>query len=299
MFAFLAACNVEESQSAGMLRTGTIQNAHLDEASGLQSSGLNPGVYFLHNDDGDPRIFAINAKGGDLGSFIVAGARNRDWEDLTRAPSEHGPLLVIADTGDNFARNKSVTLYFVPEPEVGQSGHYTGSYPVLHTLTLRYPDGPRDCESMAYDPSSDRIYLLSKRDKPARIFSISLADALAKDTALLRFDGEVYPFSPPTARDRLNFGPQQVAWISQPTGLDFNADGTRAAVISYRSLYLFNRRQGELWESAFARKPVEFIGPRSKQEEAVGFMSDGHSILVTTEGIPAPVYRFRLLENAE
>ena len=152
---------------------------------------------------------------------------------------------------------------------------------------------------MAYDPSSDRLYLLSKRDKPARIYSISLTDALRKKEAVLRYDGEVYPFRPPTARDHLSFGPRQAAWISQPTGLDFNPDGTRAAVISYRSLYLFDRRQGETWVSAFARKPVEFIGPRSKHEEAVGFMSDGHSILVTTEGIPAPVYRFRLLPNQQ
>ena len=299
LLTFLGACNYEESETAGILRTGTIENTSLDEASGLQSSGLNPGVYFLHNDDGHPRIFAMDSKGGDLGSFIVEGAKNRDWEDLSRAPSENGPLLVVADTGDNHARHDFVTLYFVREPEPGEHGRYSGAYPALHAIILRYPGGPRDCESVAYDPFSGRIYLLSKRDKPSRIYSISLSDALTNNEALLRFDGEVFPFRRPTNADRLSFGPREAQWISQPTGLDFSPDGTRAAVISYRSLYLFSRRQGETWERAFARKPVEFIGPGSRKEESVSFMSDGHSILVTTEGIPAPVYRFRLLDEDE
>ena len=298
-FSFLAACNYEESQSAGILRTGTIENASLDEASGIQSSGRSPGVYFLHNDGGQPRIFAMNSKGEDLGSFLLDGAKNRDWEDLSRVPSENGPLLVVADTGDNLALRASVTLYFVAEPEPGEHGRYSGSYPVLHSINLRYPGGPRDCESMAYDPSSGSIYLLSKRDKPARIYSISLVDALANNEAQLHFDGEVFPFRRPTARDRLGFGPREGQWISQPTGLDFSPDGTRAAVISYRSLYLFSRQQGETWETAFAGKPVEFLGPGSRKEESVGFMSDGHSILITNEGISAPIYRFRLLSEAD
>ena len=85
--------------------------------------------------------------------------------------------------------------------------------------------------------------------------------------------------------------------MSQPTGLDISTDGHLAAVISYRSLYLFERNENESWHAAFRRKPLEFEGPPSNKEEAVSFAGESAQfIMITTEGIPAPLYRFRLID---
>ena len=292
------ACSPGGQQSAGITITGTIANTSLDEASGMQAAENVSDVYFLHNDDGKAELFAVGPDGADLGRISVAGAENRDWEDISSVPSDKGPLLVIADTGDNFAQYDSVRLYFVPEPEPGADGRYSGSQTVQHVIDLEYPDGPRDCESVAWDPHSDRIYLLSKRDQPAQIYSIAREDALRMDHAKLPLQGVAYPFRAPTQRDLVEFGQRDGPWVSQPTGLDFSSDGRKAVVISYRSLYLFSREEGEAWPAAFGRKPLEFEGPGSRKEEAVTFARGDETIMVTTEGIPAPVYQFRLLEEA-
>ena len=81
-------------------------------------------------------------------------------------------------------------------------------------------------------------------------------------------------------------------WVSQPTGMDISPDGRWAAVISYRSLYLFEKAQDQDWADALAGEPIELEGPPSLKEEAVGFSRDGDFILVTTEGLPAPLYRW-------
>lgn len=290
---FLSACGSARFRNSEISNTGFIKNAELIEASGVLSSRKNPGVYFLHNDDGLPQVFAINETGEDLGSFLIEGASNRDWEDITWAPTDAGPLMVIGDTGDNFAQHEQVILYFVSEPEPGPDGRYSGSIPLQHTLSLRYPDGARDCESVAYEPSSRRIVFISKRDKPAHIYSIALSDALASAEAELEYQGDVFVFRAPTASDMVLFGERDGPWVSQPTGLDFNPAGTQAAVISYRSVYLFKRGKDQTWSQAFSQKPLEILGPESKKEESIGYSIDGASIMVTTEGIDAPVYRLR------
>jgi hypothetical protein len=293
----LAGCDTQMASSATIRISGSIANPDLDEASGMAPSHYHEGLYFLHNDDGEPRLYATNRTGADLGTFTIEGAHNRDWEDLTAVPSDAGPLLVVADTGDNFAQHEQVWLYFAVEPQLPAGERYAGSVALHHAIELTYPDGPRDCESVAWDPSSDRIYFLSKRDNPSRIYSISRAQALAEGGAVLRFDGTVHLFRAPTARDIRNFGRRDGPWVSQPTGLDFDRGGRLAAVISYRSLYLFERGADETWPQAFQRKPLEFEGPPSKKEEAVAFDVDGVQIAITTEGTPAPLYHFRMNET--
>lgn len=291
------ACSQTRWTESAISSTGIIRNTALIEASGLLAARRSPGVYFLHNDDGVPQVFAINEAGEDLGSFLIDGASNRDWEDISWAPGDHGPLLVIADTGDNFTQHDQVLLYFVAEPQPGSDGLFSGTVPLVHTLRLTYPDGARDCESVAYEPSSQQIIFISKRDKPARIYSIALGDALATDEAVLDYQGDVYVFRPPSASDMVYFGERDGPWVSQPTGLDFNPSGNQAAIISYRSVYLFNRARNQTWPQAFAQKPREILGPESKKEEAIGYTTDGKRIMVTTEGIDAPVYRLKAGAN--
>jgi hypothetical protein len=65
-------------------------------------------------------------------------------------------------------------------------------------------------------------------------------------------------------------------------------------VITYRSLYVFERADDETWAEAFQRKPAEFPGPPGLHDEGVGFSHDQQSIYVVTERRPAPLYRLDL-----
>jgi hypothetical protein len=283
--------NAQPRQQAAFQLVGKLAAARLDEASGIQAGSW--GVFFLHNDEGT-RLFMSDATGRNLGSIDIA-ANNRDWEDITRVPGEHGPLLVIGDIGDNHGAREQVSLYFLPEPAPADHGPAAATQPlaVRHRLRVTYPDGARDAESLAYDPASGMLLILSKRDLPPRLYGIPLDLALWKQEVEAEFLGEVPGFRPPTRRDILT-NPGRGLWVSQPTGMDISPDGRLAAVITYRSLYLFERRAHESWAEAFRRAPEEIPGPPGSRDEAVAFSADGRSVFVTSENRPAPLYRLDL-----
>ena len=270
---------------------GNLEHEKLDEASGLAAG--NNGVFFLHNDDGD-HLFATDHTGRDLGRMKVKNARNKDWEDITRLMGEDGPILVIGDTGDNLNSRKKVRLYFVDEP--GRDSFDKKIKP-LHKLNVRYPDGPRDVESIAWDPHSDMILFLSKRDVPPRLYGVPRVLALVETELEAEFLGEIAPLPPPTRSDILGH-PKRGLWVSQPTGMDISADGRLAAVITYRSLYVYERRGQEPWLEAMQRAPAEFRGPPGLHDEAVAFSHDQQSIYVASERRPAPLHRLGLDEAA-
>ncbi len=293
----LASCNSQngnQSAETGSLpvsieRTGWLVSSSLTEASGLQASYSREGDFFVHNDDGRPDIYAIDATGTDLGMVTIVPARNKDWEDITSVPVDGGRWIVAGDIGDNQARRKFIKLYFAEEPKPGKNDRYAGQLELKHWLLLTYPDGPRDCESMAYDPVGNQILLLSKRDKPPRLYAVDLETALTQESAELEFLGKTSGLRPPTPGDRAHWG-GRVDWISQPTGFDISADGSEAVVVTYRSLYRYRRLEGEDWLSALQRKPEEVVGPPTVQNEAVAYSIDGKAIYVTTEKRPAPLY---------
>src|SRR5215468_8138892 len=63
-------------------RIGQIDYGPISESSGLVASRKHPGVYWTHNDSGNPAvIFAITHEGKFVAEFPVA-AKNNDWEDI-------------------------------------------------------------------------------------------------------------------------------------------------------------------------------------------------------------------------
>jgi len=296
----VSACDRQTGQEASitspppvtLVKTGYLDADELNEASGMQVSFSNAGDFFVHNDEGEPAIWVINGSGNDLGLVSIVPAKNKDWEDLTSVPVDGGRWLVAGDIGDNWARRKYITLYFAGEPQPGKDGLYSGRLDLKHRLDLTYPDGSRDAESLAWDPIGKQILLLSKRDKPPRLYAVDLVTALSENLAELKFLGTISALRPPTPADHAQWG-GRLDWISQPTGMDISADGSEAVIITYRSLYRYRRQAGEDWLTALQRKPDEVVGPPAPQNEAVAYSTDGKSIYVTTEKRPAPVFRFQ------
>lgn len=285
-----------ESLPVSLERTGWLASNKLNEASGMQASYSREGDFFVHNDEGKPVIYAVDETGADLGLVSIVPAKNKDWEDITSVPVAGGRWIVAGDIGDNWSKRKSIKLYFIEEPQTGKDNRYAGRQELIHSLVLTYPDGPRDCESMAYDPIAKQILLLSKRDKPPRLYAVDLETALTQRSAELEFLGTTSPLRPPTPQDHLHWG-GRTDWISQPTGFDISADGSEAVIITYRSLYRYRRQENEDWLTAMQRKPEEVVGPPAVQNEAVAYSVDGKSIYVTTEKRPAPMHRIEFTDD--
>ena len=266
---------------------GTVTHNELNEISGIEST--NDNQLLVLNDEGDPLLWLLTENGDLVKSVSVKGAKNRDWEDLALIEQDNRELLAIADTGDNMARYDSARIYFVPMPLTGESD----SIEAIHRVDLVFPDGPRDCESVAFDPSSNQLLLLTKRDKPPRLYGISVDEALGNSEADLEFLTTVPTLRPPTRDDMQRLG-KDGAWVSQPTGMDINSTGDMAAIITYRSLYLYEREPEQSWAQAFQERPREFLGPGSPQEESITFTRDDGYLVITSEGNPVPVYKTAL-----
>lgn len=289
----LAACEPTVAPDMRYSITGRVQSPALDEISGLQASHDHPGVLWVHNDDGPARLQALDEAGAHLGYLDLAGARNRDWEDLTLVPRPGSDLLVVGDIGDNGARHERITLYLVEEPAPGPDGTFAATHPPLRSLELRYPDGARDAEAIAFDVISDRLLILSKRDRPPRLYGLSLDAALGAAEPRLEALGVVNALRPGDDADRRRFG-HDAGDFAQPTGMDIDTDGARAAIISYRSLFLFDLQRAADGLPVFS-EPLEILGPPSRSEEAVSYAAGGHSVYVTAEGLRAPIFRFDFL----
>jgi hypothetical protein len=234
----------------------------LPEASGVAASRRTPGVFWAHNDSGEPVIVALDAKGTIKGRVRVSGATVDDWEDIAVGPCPQGGCLYIADIGDNSGSRKRITLYRVPEPAPDAAS--TSPAEAFHAA---YPDGAHDAESLFVTPEAD-VFLITKGD-PGPVALYRFPRPLASGTALqlLRI-GEPVTGSKTSAGDR-------------PTGADVSPDGGWVAVRTtdwvafHRTTDLVAGR----WREAF-RSDLRGLGePRGE-----GVTYDGDDLILVGEG---------------
>ncbi|AXQ30910.1 hypothetical protein D0B54_20480 [Solimonas sp. K1W22B-7] len=285
----LAACS-DSSSTQGSAEAGVtefqVDAAELTESSGLARSQRQDDLYWSHNDSGGPTTaYAFDGLGRLRGSLTLSGAINLDWEDMASFREDGQPRLLLADIGDNGAIRPLLTLYIAAEPELpaptAEAPSELRAAP-LRSLRIAYPDGPRDCESVAVDEREGAIYLLSKRDPVPRLYRLPLRPALplAIATAL----GEIaIPRAPEGAAE-----PERINWV---TGMDFDAAGERLAAVSLTQLHVWRRNAGETWEAALQRLPRTQDLPDYSQIEAVTWTADGSAVLISSEGNPTPVAR--------
>jgi hypothetical protein len=137
-----------------------VEDAPVEESSGLAASRSRPGVYFTHDDaGGDPVLYAVDADGRYLGSHLVRGAENVDWEDVAAGPCPRDgePCLYVADIGDNDAVRAEVTVYVVREPALDDP-----DVPRLETWETSYPDGAQDAETLLVHPCTGDVRVVTK-----------------------------------------------------------------------------------------------------------------------------------------
>src|ERR671919_653887 len=65
----------------------------LSEASGVAASRRTPGVFWAHNDSGDPVLFALDRHGAVKGRVRATGASVDDWEDMAVGPCPPGSCV--------------------------------------------------------------------------------------------------------------------------------------------------------------------------------------------------------------
>lgn len=281
---------------------GRIAEPRLDEISGLAVTRWSDDRLWAINDSGGKaELYLIEGNGNYLGSVEVSAATNLDWEELATFYFEGRPHIVIADTGDNAnmshgdtrGKRSFVTLYIVEEPVI------QGARPTLNQrVTVRwsqqfvFEDGPRDVESIAVDPDSGKLLLVSKRASPPMLYELPLGPEFAGQRSVARRVAPVDGL--PIPRDKEKLPDNRYGKYSfQNTAMDISSDGRQAAVLTYGAAWLFQRNADETWAQAFARDPELIATPFMAQAEALAFTPDGNTLYVTSEGIPAPLLRLQ------
>lgn len=257
------------------VQVGTVENASVNEASGIAASRQNSNVLWAHNDSGDSaRVYAMNIQGTHLGIYNLAGIGATDWEDMAIGP---GPVpgqsyLYLGDIGDNLAVRASIQVYRVAEPAVGATQTpVTVNLGGAETITLVYPDGARDAETLMVDPLTNDIYVVSKRESQSRVYRAAYPQSTGA-TITMQYVG-------------------QLPW-GWATGGDISWDGDEILIRGYGNASLWSRPQGgNLWD-AFASPATSVPLVAEPLGEAIAFDAAGIGYFTTSEGSNPPIYHF-------
>ncbi len=271
-----------------IISSGTITDRNIGEASGIAASRVNGDIIWVINDSGNrPSVFALDSSGKHILTLDIQGVANNDWEDMASFEYRGKPYILIADVGDNFARRSKCFLHFIEEPDISR---FRDSSPSAlkpsWSITFTYEDGPRDCEAVAVDIINEKVILLTKRDQPPVLYELPLKadkEVVAKRLAEIR----PLPFRPSGSAESPSYS-------NQPTAMDISANGLSAVVLSYGSAFYFSRKKSKEWTAVFSGTSKEIIFPLLKQAESACFSRDGSAVFITSEQLPAPLFKIEL-----
>jgi hypothetical protein len=259
-----------------LVDTAGLRTPRLVESSGVTPSTRRRGVLWTHNDSGDdPRLYATDSAGDDLGSVRVAGARNVDWEDLGAGscPSADGPCLYVGDIGDNRRARDHIVIYRLAEPEPPTEASDTlRTVPLQLATSLRYPDHPHDAEAIVVDHSARVLVITKETFGRPRVYRVPPRDASQRpgEVDTLRFVG-LLDIASDWARVRV------------VTGAAVSPSAEVLVVRTYSSLHFFRLRGDSLPAPLTppAGLTIPFVEP---QGEGVAFLSSDLLILTSERG---------------
>lgn len=219
-------------QPTNVRQPGAFRGPPLTESSGAVTSRLHPGRFWSMNDSGNPAsLFLVDTTAKIHGFVRVAGVLDTDWEALAAGPCGSSWCLYIGDIGDNASIRQAVTIFRVVEP--GTTQLLAASAKPCDSLVVRYPDGPRDAESMVVTKAGDIAIITKGRDGRVAIYWIP-SSSWGQRRAVARLIGTL-PI--PTS-----------TWLGHlVTDAALALDEQTLAVRTYRDIYLFRRTPASRW----------------------------------------------------
>ncbi|MBL6444885.1 hypothetical protein JMN32_01100 [Fulvivirga sp. 29W222] len=213
----------------------------------FESSGLEiyqDSLLLTHNDSGgNEALFVVDFK-GRITDTLVIGAKNRDWEDVTKDDKGN---YYIGDFGNNANRRKNLVIY-----------KYNAISQKLSEISFRYNDQekfPPEKRGMNYD-----VEAMCWHEGAIHLFSKNRGKKLVNHYIVPDEPG-VYEINP---KETL-YLPNQI------TGADINKSGNMLVLTSYGRIYLFKISDGNsFFEGEY--KALRFV--RGAQMEGVTFISD-------------------------
>jgi hypothetical protein len=239
----------------------------LVEISGVAASRINPGMLYIHNDSGNPnQVYLTDGSGADKGILTLTPVSNRDWEDIAvgPAPVAGKNYVYVGDIGDNDAKYKSVFIYRFPEPDLtGKVLPVRLDIADVDIIELKYPDGPRNAETLMVDPITKDIYIASKEGNLSKIYAARYPQSTTSATVL---------------------APVVKLFFNKATGGDISPDGSEILLRSKDAIWYWKLPAGTNIADGLLTKPLHApYFNNEPQGEGIGFAADGSGYYTDTE----------------
>ena len=247
--------------------TNNLAKKDLLEISGVAASRINPGILYIHNDSGNAnQVYLTDGTGADKGTLTIAPVGNRDWEDIAvgTGPIAGVSYIYIGDIGDNDSKYGSVFVYRFPEPDLtGKTLPSIITVPAVDIIELKYPDGPRNAETLMVDPITKDIYIVSKESNLSKVYVARYPQNITSVTTLT---------------------PVVQLFFNKATGGDISPDGKEILLRANQLIWYWKLPAGTSISAGLVTKPQ--IAPyfnNEPQGEGVGFAADGTGYYTDTE----------------
>jgi hypothetical protein len=227
----------------------TFADPEIAESSGLVDAAS---VVYTVNDSGSgPVLYGVDPATGRTATRTTY--TSDEVVDVEALAPGRGDTVWVGDVGDNGADRDGVALYRVRPGSAGDAAR----------LDLRYPDGPRDAETVLAHPRTGRLFVVSKNV----------------------FGGTVYAVPPGAGPG----APVTMRPFAQVPGLvtdgAFLPDGDHVVLRGYGTATVLTFPAFEVTGT------VDL--PEQRQGEAISVGRDGR-VLVSSEGVGSDVLRVRL-----
>ena len=270
--------------SCGPATVVAILPESLLEASGIARDPRRNNLFWLHNDGGsETLLFGVDTMGVVLTTARVLDVPNRDIEDAAIGRCGSDWCVYLGDIGDNRSRRSSVQVHRVPlpalpDPDIDSAtkkGVIDQEVTALSSWELKYPDGPRDAESLVIDDARGQLSVISKGRRSAGVvlYSIDVAELEQAD------------HSPMTLRRigrlAIPIGGNSSQLI---TAADLSPDGALLALRSYASLYVLPWSGASSQDTTLAPKSASLFLAFEPQGEGLTWGSEGEFLYLASEG---------------
>jgi hypothetical protein len=251
-----------------------VQDPALTEISGLVSL---PSGLWANNDSGDvARVFRLDDRGRTLAVVRLAGVEATDWEDLAGVVGDGGEELFAGDIGDNAAARPEIIVHRFAVPDPAPTGEVEIPAQDVQSITLHYPQGARDAETLLLDPRTRDLVVVHKRfGGPSEVYQATEADWADGDARLERV-GVVEVGTTP---------------LDATTAGDVSRRGDLVALRTYAAVLVFPRRVDQsVAEALVGNVPCDGPTAIEVQGEAMAFTDDGYATI--SEGRRPRINRF-------
>ena len=243
----------------GLRRVGNLEG--VSESSGL-APGPQPGTYYSFGDNGNAAtLFQIDGT-GRVTNEVSVGAKNKDWESLTRDPQGN---YFIGDCGNNNSDRRDLRLLRVNPANPQQVGKIDFTYADQTEFPPKKKQRNFDCEASLWHEGKVWLFTKDPQEQASNVYTV--ADQPGQYTA------------------------QRVASLavpSQVTDAALSPNGRRLVLLGRGELFIFD---GNSWADILKATPRQIDLSGAGQTEGVAFKNETTLVISTEEG---GLYEFTL-----